>query len=145
MLQLVIPMSQASSQLSINHLDTRADYSFCVPANHPSHSHTHLTVTNAGESGDEDENDASDHGDRRPRATRNSKSQGDPKPSQLGFYSGPWVDVLVQARNRYRKHIHTTEPFPERTTEKLKDVRVILLEEIGEYKDKGFDIDDSKS
>jgi len=40
-------------------------------------------------------------------AAHNSKPCGEAKPSQLGFYSGPWLDVLIDARNNYRKMVHT--------------------------------------
>ena len=113
-----------------------------VPADPADEDRFHGFHTNAGDSGDEDEGNASDHGNRKIRATRNSKSHGDAKPSQLGYYSGPWVTVLTNARNSYRKHIHTSDPFPERNLENLNDARNILLEAIGEYKDNGFDLDE---
>jgi hypothetical protein len=68
------------------------------------------------------------------RAPRNSNSKSHvPKPSQLGFYSGTWVDVLIYARNGYRKLIHTKDPFPERNLENLQVAQNILLEAISDY------------
>jgi hypothetical protein len=76
------------------------------------------------------------------RAPRNSKSHV-AKPSQLGFYSGPWVDVLIYARNGYRKLIHTKEPFPERNLENLKVAQNTLLEAISEYMETDGRLDES--
>jgi phosphoribosylformylglycinamidine (FGAM) synthase-like enzyme len=41
-------------------------------------------------------------------ATCNSKIDGGcvPKPTQIGYYSGAWVDVLEAAKNEYRFYIH---------------------------------------
>ena len=91
---------------------------------------------------DEDEN-ASDNCGKKPRATRNSKSHSDPKPSQFGYYSGPWADVLIIARNNYRKFIHTNNPFPERNSSNLQDANNSLLEAIAEYQEENNDLDKS--
>jgi hypothetical protein len=66
------------------------------------------------------------------RAARNSVSQGDAKPSQLGYYHGAWVNVLISARNDYRKLVHTSTPFPERGPDTLKTVHNLLLEAIAD-------------
>ena len=84
---------------------------------------------------------ADDTGRRKHRAARNSKSH-EAKPSQLGYYDGPWTDVLVNARHNYRKHLHTNDPFPERNIDNLKDVQNILLEAIAEHKADGGVLDD---
>jgi hypothetical protein len=67
------------------------------------------------------------------RAPRHSKGLNDPKPSQLRHYSGPWVDVLVDAKHSYRLFIHTDDPFPERNSDSLNDAHNCLLEAIGKY------------
>jgi hypothetical protein len=67
----------------------------------------------------------------------NSKPHGEAKPSQLGFYSGPWINVPVTARNHYRKMIHTMDPFLEWTPENLRDAHDYLLETIAEHQDDG--------
>jgi hypothetical protein len=72
----------------------------------------------------------------------NLKPCGEAKPSQLGFYASPWVDILIMARNNYRKLIHTVDPFPEQNADSLKDVHDILLEAIAEYMDGGGEIEE---
>ena len=72
------------------------------------------------------------------RATRNSKYNGDAKPNQLGFYSGAWVDILITARNNFRKMIHaesgpTRPSFPERNPENLRRAQDHLIEAVAEY------------
>jgi hypothetical protein len=57
------------------------------------------------------------------------------KPSQLRFYSGPWVDVLTDAKYRHRLFIHTVDPFPERTVEGLADAHRSVLDAIGEFQE----------
>jgi hypothetical protein len=93
------------------------------------------------EESDRDANRGDNGGGAPTRAARNSKPRGDTKPSHLGFYSGPWVDVLVHARNNYRKTIHTSDPFPERSAETLKVAKDILLEAIGLYVEAGGCLD----
>ena len=93
----------------------------------------------------DDEDNGNDNGGRKQRATRNSKSHGEPKPNQLGYYSGPWNDVLVNARHQYRKFIHTNDPFPERNLSSLKDVQDILLEAIAAHKEEGGELDEGSS
>ena len=114
------------------------------------HSH-HLSlaphITNSeAESNSGHEGDESDHiGKKIKRAPCNSKSQGDhdAKPSQLSFYSGTWVDILIAARNNYRKIIHTIEPFPEHNPNNLKEAQNLLLEAIDDFKDQGCKLDES--
>jgi hypothetical protein len=81
------------------------------------------------------------------RAAHNSKPRGEAKPSQLGFYSGPWLDVLVDARNNYRRMVHTIEgeAFPERSTENLAAAHNILLEAISEYMEHGGQLNECLS
>ena len=55
------------------------------------------------------------------------------KPSQLHFYSGSWVDVLIAAKNNYRLFINTEDPFPERTAASLEDAHRSLLDTIGKF------------
>ena len=76
----------------------------CTPAKGPhglaNHSQalaegSHGHVTNPGE--DEDEDNTNDNSRKKPHAVRNSKSHGNAKPTQLGYYSGKWVEVLIMA------------------------------------------------
>jgi hypothetical protein len=91
-----------------------------------------------------DENELENDHSGKTRATRNSKSQGDAKPSQLGFYHGTWVNILIDARNNYRKRIHSSQhdPFPERNTESLRDAQDLLLEVISDFRDRGTQVDE---
>ena len=77
------------------------------------------------------------------RAKRNSrKSHHNPHPNHLGFYSGTWHDVLVEAKFKYRLFIHTENPFPERNTNSLRDAHDCLLEIITKYQDDGILLDE---
>lgn len=98
--------------------------------------------TNSGNESD-DESEASDNAIQpQARAKRNSKKTHDPYPHQLGFYSGTWHDLLVEAKNRYRLFIHTQNPFPERNRNGLRDANDCLLEIISKYKDDGVQLDE---
>ena len=50
----------------------------------------------------------------------------------MGFYSGAWVDALEDAKNLYRRHVHMTDPFPERNSKTLQDAHDCLLEAISQ-------------
>jgi hypothetical protein len=82
---------------------------------------------------------ANEHATATKHATRNSKIDGGcvPKPTQIGYYSGAWVDVLEAAKNEYRFYIHciADEPFPERDSDTLQDAHTCLLEAMAHYKD----------
>lgn len=58
-----------------------------------------------------------------------------PDPTQLGFYSGSWIDVLKDAKYQYRLSIHTDEPFPERSRDSLLVSHECLVEAIGKFQD----------
>ena len=58
-----------------------------------------------------------------------------PDPTQLCFYSGSWVDVLKDAKYRFRFCIHTEVPFPERTTDSLSVTHDCLVEAIAKFQD----------
>ena len=97
---------------------------------------------NDDDGNDDDESEAGDNPIPQARAKRNSKkSHRDPLPNHLGFYSGTWYDVLVEAKNRYRLFIHTQNPFPERNRNGLKDAQECLLETIAKYEDNGIQLD----
>ena len=96
-------------------------------------------------SDNEEDGDGSDGSVKITRAACNSKHHGEAKPSQLGFYAGTWIDVLIIARNNYRKLIHTVDPFPERNADSLKNAHDILLEAIAEYEDYGGKVDEGLS
>ena len=84
------------------------------------------------ENNGEDDNAKNDGTPVKSRATRHLKAnkvQG-PKPTQMGYYSGAWVDVLKDAKNLYRLHLHTTDPFPEHDLKTLQDAHDCLLEAI---------------
>jgi hypothetical protein len=96
-----------------------------------------------GISADESGNGSEGGNDIPTRAKRNSKkSHHDPYPNHLGFYSGTWYDVLVEAKNKYRLFIHTENPFPERNRDGLRDAHGCLLEIISKYKDDGIQLDE---
>ena len=56
-------------------------------------------------------------------------------PSQLRFYSGTCVNVLIIAKNNYRLFIHTDDPFPKRMAASLEDARICLIDAIGKFKE----------
>ena len=62
-------------------------------------------------------------------------SNNDICPSQLHFYSGTWVNVLIIAKNNYRLFIHTDDPFPEHTAASLEDAHICLIDAIGKFKE----------
>jgi hypothetical protein len=112
-----------------------------VPVKHSQVSVDHSQV--AAELSDSSEDDHEDNGTdgKKVRAARHSKTHGDAKPNHLSYYSGSWVDVLVAARNDYRRFLHITDPFPERNKDNLKDAHDILLEVIGEHVEMGGELD----
>ena len=57
------------------------------------------------------------------------------KDTQMGFYSGAWVDVLKDAKNLYHLHVHVTDPFPEHNLKTLQDAHDCLLEAITMYQE----------
>ncbi|RDB31095.1 hypothetical protein Hypma_000006 [Hypsizygus marmoreus] len=77
------------------------------------------------------DNDSNDE-DVKTRAHRNSKPTLR-KPTQIGFYEGAWVDVLMQAKYEFRKHIHLYEPFPEKTTKIMRIAAECVTEAIASY------------
>ena len=81
---------------------------------------------------DEGDNDEGNKG--HPKRRRARTTNEDKKPSQLRFYSGPWVDVLVAAKHNYRLFINTEDPFPERGPESLEDAHHCLLKAISTFK-----------
>lgn len=66
---------------------------------------------------------------------RRSNLKTERLPTQLRFYSGCWVDVLKDAKYHYRLHIHTEEPFPERSRNSLTVAHERLLEAIGKFQE----------
>jgi hypothetical protein len=103
----------------------------------------HNDDTNSGNESDEEPDDGDNPIPPQVRAKRNSKkARGDLHPHHLGFYSGTWYDVLVEAKNRYRLFIHTLCPFPDRNSNSLRDAHDCLLETITKYKDEGAQLDD---
>ena len=99
-----------------------------------------LSIVSPDSEDDDDEDNASENDGRPGRAIRNSKTH-DPKPSQLSYYHGIWVDILVDARNNYRKYIHTKNPFPEHNSNNLMEAQNFLLEATAAYKEK-YEIDE---
>ena len=77
-------------------------------------------------------------------AACNSKPHGEAKPSQLGFYSDPWLNVLIGARNNYRKMVHTSayEGFLEHNAQNLTVAHNILLKSISEYIEHSSQLDE---
>jgi hypothetical protein len=72
-----------------------------------------------------------------PKQRRPRTFNGDIRPSQLRFYSGSWVDVLILAKNNYRLFIHSraVNPFPERTAASLEDAHVCLIDAIAKFRE----------
>jgi hypothetical protein len=87
----------------------------------------------------------------RPRAPRNSKHDGDhePKPNQLGYYSGTWIDVLENTKDKYRfdLHLKAKDPFPLRTQPALQRSHQLLLDAMMEHKEdpSAMPLNESKS
>ena len=82
----------------------------------------------------------------RQRVRRNSKkTNSNPDPEQLGFYSEEWASVLVQAQQWWQLHliVGRPDPFPEREHH-LSEARKILADVIAESLIDGQLLDDSK-
>jgi hypothetical protein len=108
--------------------------------------HTHSTHTHkASNDGTVNDDDTHDEGDAekaatdknilpKKRATRNSTAS-DIKKTQMAYYKhdAAWTDILESAKNEYRLHIHTRDPFPERTQSTLRRAGVCVLEMIAAY------------
>lgn len=82
------------------------------------------------------------------RATRNSKkaSPGNSdNPETLGFYTAEWTSVLVQAQQRWQRHLilGRENPFPIRS-DHLHEARRILTDVISESLNDGQLLDDSQ-
>jgi hypothetical protein len=90
---------------------------------------------NNSDADDEDEDGDDQVAPSRPKQRRSRTSNSDIRPSQLRFYSGLWVDVLIAAKNNYRLFIHNEDPFPERTAGSLEDARECLIDAIGKFKE----------
>ena len=75
-----------------------------------------------------------------------SRSHRDPIPSQIGFYTGHWVHILVSAKALFRHDIHMRIPFPECNDENLKFAYECVIESIAEYMEdnRGVQIDTGK-
>ena len=75
-----------------------------------------------------------------------SRFHRDPIPSQIGFYTGHWVHILVSAKALFQHDIHTRIPFPERNDENLKFAHECVIESIAEYMEdnRGVQIDTGK-
>lgn len=84
---------------------------------------------------DDSNNDADDEDEDRPNQRRTRTSNSNVLTSQLRFYSGTWVDVLIAAKNNYRLFIHNEDSFPERTVASLEDARACLLDAIGKFRE----------
>jgi hypothetical protein len=81
-----------------------------------------------------------------PKQRRSRTSNSDIRSSQLRFYSGTWVDILVAAKNNYRLFINNEDPFPERTAASLEDAQGCLLDAIGKFKQESqCSLDEGKS
>ncbi|KAF8811157.1 hypothetical protein BYT27DRAFT_7208610 [Phlegmacium glaucopus] len=81
----------------------------------------------------DDTEHSEDNMDIQPRRRQRRTANNDMKPSQLRFYSGTWVDVLIAAKNNYRLFVHTEDPFPERTAASLEDAHRCLLDAVGSF------------
>jgi hypothetical protein len=63
------------------------------------------------------------------RAARHSQPAEKAKPSQLRYYTGLWVEVLITAKNLYRLSLHTkVPPFPTRGRDTLNAAQDHILE-----------------
>ena len=93
----------------------------------------------------DDEHEDEDAQAERPKQRRSRTSNDNIRPSQLRFYSGTWIDVLIAAKNNYRLFIHNVDPFPERTAASLDDARDCLLDAIGKFKESQHPLEDGMS
>jgi len=88
---------------------------------------------------DESTASADEHPVARKCTPHNSRIDDDnlPKPTQISFYSGAWVNVLKDMKNEYHFHIHciTDDPFPEHDAVTLQDAHNCLLEAMGCHED----------
>jgi hypothetical protein len=123
----------------LRHTNNTSKASHRQPVDHP------INPNNLGENGEmvddlnnddaDDEDEDEDVQSTGPKKRRSRTSNGDIRPTQLRFYSGTWVDVLIAAKNNYRLFIHNEDPFPERTAISLDDARGCLLEAIGKFRE----------
>ena len=122
----------------LHHTNNTSEASLRQPVGHPVNQ-DNLEANEAIDDGsnnndadDEDEDGTQVNG---PKQRRSRTSNSNIRPSQLRFYSGTWVDVLILAKNNYRLFIHNEDPFPERTAVSLEDARGCLLDAIGKFKE----------
>ena len=106
--------------------------------------HVHNDNTNSGNKSDGESEADNNVIPPKAQAKQNSRnSHHNPNPHHLGYYSGAWYDVLVEAKNRYRLFNHTQIPFPDRNSNSLQDTHDCLLETIARYKEDGVQLDNS--
>jgi hypothetical protein len=88
---------------------------------------------------DPDEQTASPTPASKKRTSRNSKvgSDAGPRPTQIKFYMGTWVDVLENAKAWHHLFIHaySDNAFPECDAVSLQNAHDCLLEEITAYQE----------
>ena len=136
--------AQTTSRTMLHHAnDASSKALHRQPAGHP------INQDNLGENREIDDgsnnNDADDEDDDKDededtqviglKQRRTCTSNSNICSSQLRFYSGTWIDVLIVAKNNYRLFIHTEDPFPERTVLSLEDAWACLLDAIGKFKE----------
>jgi hypothetical protein len=102
--------------------------------------------SNNEDADDEDEDQLENTEVNVPKQRQQRTFNSDIRSSQLRFYSGTWVDVLIAAKNNYRLFIHNEDPFPERTATSLQDTCNCLIDAIGDFRaERRLHLDEGKS
>jgi len=89
-----------------------------------------------------------DQPNKKAHCTWGSKSKGGVDYTLLGSYSGPWFDILNDAKDLYCLHVHTWDPFPSwKSRNTVVTVTDILNEAMNNWAkvNPDFDLDDGTS
>jgi hypothetical protein len=139
------PNAQTASHTVSRHANDTSKASRHQPVDHPdTHNTPDGNQDNVGarkeiddglNNNDADEDEDEDTEANGPKHRRPRTANSNICPSQLRFYSGTWVDVLVAAKNNYRLFIHNEDSFPERTAASLEDARECLLDAIAMFRE----------
>ena len=130
--------AKSTSRTALHHANNASKASRHQPVDQPVDDvdHTIMEIdyasnnNNDADADDEDEDEVA-----KPKQRRSRTLNSDIRATQLRFYSGTWVDVLIAAKNNYRLFIHNDDPFPERTASSLEDARNCLLDAVGKFKE----------
>jgi hypothetical protein len=78
--------------------------------------------------GDDSLESSSDEIEVQPKKRRARRSRVQTAPRNMNFYTGAWFDILRDAKNLYRLHVHRDDPFPVRASGTLLNVHDNILE-----------------